>query len=94
MNIVASSRYEAELNYILDFISRDSPVNALSFAKKLDMQIANLLNFPYKHRQSIKSKDENVRDFVFSGYVIPYRINQKLNRIELLGIFNQNEWEL
>lgn len=94
MQIIASARYEAELNHILDFIGSDSPANALTFVKKLDAQITHLLDFPYKYRQSIKSKDENVRDLVFNGYVIPYRINQKLDRIELLGIFNQNEWEI
>jgi len=49
---------------------------------------------PYKHRASFKSTDTNVRDLVFKGYVIPYRVNKSKNRIEILGIFNQNQWEL
>ena len=28
------------------------------------------------------------------GYVIPYRINLPEDRIEILGIFNQNRWEM
>lgn len=41
---------------------------------------------PYACRLSIKSSDECIRDLVFEGYVIPYRINA--DRIE----FGINEW--
>ena len=90
----SSLRYEIELNTILDFIGKDSPVNALTFAKKLEEKINNLPHFPYKCRRSTKSNNEYIRDLIFAGYVIPYRINSEKNRIEILGIFSGNEWEI
>jgi len=55
-----------ELNAILDFIGKDSPVNALNFAKKLEEKVNNLPHFPYKCRRSIKANDENVRDLILT----------------------------
>ncbi|MBE0514285.1 type II toxin-antitoxin system RelE/ParE family toxin [Sulfurimonas sp.] len=94
MLIDTSHRYEIELNKILDFIGKDNPKNALNFAKKLEAKINDLPHFPYKCRQSLKSKDNNLRELVFYGYVIPYRLNTKQQRVEILGIFSENEWEL
>lgn len=94
MQIVASARYETELNDILDFIGCDSPANALAFAKGLDAKITELTNFPHKYRQSTKTTNQNVRELIFKGFVVPYRINKTLERIEILGIFSQNLWEL
>ena len=47
---------------------------------------------PYKHRQSIKSTDKQLRDMIFMGHVVVYRVNESKNRIEIIGIFNANEW--
>jgi len=40
-----------------------------------------------------KSQDDTVRDLIFQGYVVPYRVNQKNDKIEIIGIFSENEWE-
>jgi hypothetical protein len=47
---------------------------------------------PYKNRKSTKINDDNIRELVFKTYVVPYKIEQ--NEIWILGIFNQNLWEL
>ena len=94
MQIVKSTRYLKELETMLGFIAEDSLNRALQFADTLNAQVMELDIMPYKHRASLKSNDISVRDFVFKGYVIPYRINKSKNRIEILGIFNQNKWEL
>ena len=92
MHVDTSPRYEVELNTILDFIGETNPMNALNFAKKLEAKIENLPNFPYKCRQSQKSSDENVRELIVEGYVIPYRVNTQKETIVILGIFSENEW--
>ncbi len=94
MYVDTSPRYEVELNKILDFIGDSNPLNALNFAKKLEAKINDLPNFPYKCRRSLQFSDENVRDLVFAGYVIPYRVNTARDRIEILGIFSENEWKI
>jgi len=94
MQIVKSNRYLEELETMLGFIAEDSLNRALQFADTLNAQVMELDTMPYKYRASLKSNDTNVRDLVVKGYVIPYRINKNKNRIEILGIFNQNQWEL
>ena len=43
---------------------------------------------PYRYRKNAILGDENVRDLVFKGYVITYRINEK--SIEVLLIYKEN----
>jgi toxin ParE1/3/4 len=92
MQIEKTERFFSELESILEFIAQDSFSRALSFKGSLDENIQSLPEMPYKYRQSIKSNNQNVRDMIFMGYVIPYHINHDRDRIELLGMFSSNEW--
>lgn len=87
-------RYEVELNGILDFIGESNPKNALNFARKLEAKINDLPHFPYKCRQSQKSEDATIRELIFEGYVIPYRVDALKEHIVIFGIFSENEWKL
>lgn len=92
MQVHKTDRFFAELEVIIDFIARDSWTRAEMFNNALSETVMKLPHFPYKCRQSKYSDDENLRELVFSGYVIPYRINTAKDRIEILGIFSENEW--
>ncbi|UCN01581.1 hypothetical protein LCX93_11680 [Sulfurimonas sp. SWIR-19] len=46
-----------------------------------------MLNFPYKSRKFLYHDDENIRDYIFKGYTIPYLIDNNKNKIVLLDIF-------
>lgn len=92
MQIVKSQRFKEELQNIMEFIAKDSLHHSLEFEQNLNEKIRNLPNFPFKCRKSIKSNDENLRDLIFNGYVIPYKIYE--DKILILGIFNQNSWNL
>ena len=46
---------------------------------------------PHKFRKSIYFNDENIRDYIFKGYVIPYFIDTKHEKIVLLGIVKYRE---
>lgn len=94
MLIEYSARFENELLEIYAFIAEDSLNRADTFAASLKQNIEKISNMPYKHRQSIKSNDKQVRDMIFMGYVVVYRINEPKNRLEIIGIFNANDWEL
>ena len=52
--------------------------------------IKELINFPFKFRQSKYYNDENARDLIFKGYTIPYYIDLKNNTIVILTIFKYN----
>lgn len=41
---------------------------------------------PLKYKKSIYFNDENIRDLVFKGYVVPYKIDTAKNKIIIIGI--------
>ena len=45
-----------------------------------------MLTFPHIGRM----RDENIRELIHKGYVIPYFIND--DEINILGIYKENEW--
>ena len=91
MEIIRSRKYQIRLLNILQHIAKDKVSASRNFQKELDKSLRNILNFPYKHRQSIYFDDKNVRDLVYKKYTINYEINLDTNSIEILDIFNQNK---
>ena len=87
MYIVRKREYLSALKIILSFIAKDSKNRALNFKSQLDNSINNLINFPYKFKQSKNYDDENVRDMTFKGYTITYLIENDKNRISILDIY-------
>lgn len=67
MRIEYSARFENELFEIYAFIAEDSINRAYTFAASLKQNIEKIPNMPYKHRQSIKSNDKQVRDMIFNA---------------------------
>ena len=84
-----SEKFNMDLKSILDFISEDSKKNAKQFAKDLREIINQIPPFLYKYRQSIYFDNISIRDCMFKGYVIPYKISK--NSITLLGITKYKE---
>jgi hypothetical protein len=78
---------------LCDYLASDSIAYSIKFQDELEDKIQTIEFFPYKYRKSTKSKDDNVRDLIFNGYVIPYRINIEKDKIEIIGIFSENEWD-
>ena len=74
MTIIRDEKYILKLQSILEFIAKDSFGRAKQFKNNLDNQIDNLVNMPFKCRKSIYFSDDNIRDLIFMGYVIPYKI--------------------
>ena len=87
MYIVRKRDYLSALKIILSFIAKDSKNRALNFKSQLDNKINNLINFPYRFKQSKNYDDENVRDMIFKGYTITYLIENDKNRISILDIY-------
>ena len=86
MVITTSPRFESEIQDIFDFIAKDSKERAKKFRKEISAKINNLLEFPHIGRM----RDENIRELIHKGYVIPYFIND--DEINILGIYKENEW--
>jgi len=91
MTIKKSDRFTASLLTILNYISVDSKNRARKFKNSLKTSIDDLPNMPYKYRKSIYFDDENIRDYIFMGYCIPYMIQNDHNRIVLIDII---KWKI
>jgi len=91
MNIVRSQAYSKALQETIRFISRDSKARALNFKSELDTHINNLDTMPFKFRKSIYFDDENMRDLIFKGYTVVYKIDLAKNKITIIGLRNTQE---
>ena len=94
MRLVKLPRFNEEIETIVLFIAEDSQSRALEFYDELLMKIEQIPLSPLAHRKREKSNDENIREFIFKGYTIPFLIDEEENQIVILGIFNQNIWEV
>jgi toxin ParE1/3/4 len=86
-----SSRFEEEFEIIIDFIALDSVNRALEFYDEIILKIKSIPNNPYLYRKR-NEKNLTTRELIFKGYTIPFEIDEKNNKIIILGIFNQNLW--
>ena len=88
MELIFSDNFLSRLTDILKFIAKDSKKRALSFKNELLKQLQGLDFMPYKYRKSLAFDDENIRDFIFKGYVMPYKIEKDF--IVILAIYKEN----
>ena len=87
MQIIKDTIFENNLKVILKYISIDSKIKAKKFNIDLLKKVKKLPNMPYKFRQSLYYNSNNIRDFIFKGYTIPYLIDKDKNSIVILDIF-------
>jgi len=91
MQIKLDEEFEKNFEKIFKHISKDKILASKNFKKELFQQIKNIPNFPYKYRKSIYFDDENIRDMIFKGYTIVYKVDTQENTINIADIFNQNK---
>ncbi len=88
--VIFKNRFKEELREIFDYIALDSRNRADDFKNTLFNKIQILETSPYAFRKSTKFDDENIRDFIYKGCVIPYLIDDDI--ILVLGIYKENKW--
>ncbi len=92
MRIEKSQKFKNSIQNILDYIiSKDGINRSKNFYKAVNEKIKSLKFMPYKYRKSYFYDDENIRDLIFKGYVIPYLIDKE--KIIILDIFKWRENE-
>lgn len=74
-----------KLNKQIDYIAQDKPSAARKFKSELLSLINRLAQMPYQNRRSIFFEREDIRDFIYKGYIIVYKINEEENSIEVFG---------
>ena len=90
MKIIFKSDFESRLNEILDFIAIHSISAATKFHDELYEQIAKIPQMPFRFRKNELVDDENVRDLIFKGYVVVFKVEGE--KIIVLTIYKHNLW--
>jgi len=86
MKIVYRLKFVNEFNNIWDYISLDSKNRANKFKKEFRELIEDIPFMPYKYRKSIYFDDKDIRDLIFKGYVVPYKVDEAKNQIIIIGV--------
>ena len=86
MQIIRTKKYITSLQEIIRFISIDSRSRALAFRSEIDKQLENIATMPYMCRRSIYFDDEDIRDLVYKGYTVVYKIEKSSEALLILGI--------
>lgn len=89
MKIVLKDTFVNRLGDQLEYIAQSNPANARKFKNDLFQQIKAIASNPYKYRKSIWFEDQNIRDLIFKGYTIVFKINA--NSIEVFGFVKQQK---
>jgi len=86
MKIIFKDTFITRLERQINYISQDSPSRARKFKNELLGNIREIPSNPYKHRKSIYFNDNQIRDMIFKGYTIVFRV--KSDTIEVFGFVN------
>ncbi|MEQ9188488.1 MAG: type II toxin-antitoxin system RelE/ParE family toxin [Cryomorphaceae bacterium] len=90
MELRINPSFTSKLYKQIDYIAQDKPGAALQFYLDLEERINQIPDNPFKYRQSIFADDPNVRDLIFKGYVITFRI---LHKEEIIEVFSFYKYE-
>ena len=89
MKISFKDTFIYRLENQLEFIVRNNPANSRKFKNELFNLIKAIPSNPRKHRKSIWYDDEDIRDVIFKGYTVVFRINKET--IEVFGFVKYQE---
>ena len=79
-----SPRAASNLEEICNYIAKDSEYYAILFAKKVTAIVNAIPQFPKSGRIVPEYNDENIREKIYEGYRIVYRLKSDL--VEIVAI--------
>lgn len=83
MKIIFKDSFIDNLEDQVDYIANDSPARARKFKNDLIKLLKRIPENPYQYRPSIYFDDIQIRDLIFKGYTIVFKIDT--NTIEVFG---------
>ncbi|MDD0856439.1 type II toxin-antitoxin system RelE/ParE family toxin [Campylobacter magnus] len=89
MKFEFDDRFIKALNDIESFIALDSLERAEKFKNDIIDKISSLDFMPKRCRKSTLANDESIRDLIFKGYIIVFKIEN--DTIKVLYIYKENE---
>lgn len=94
MKIKLTKGFKDKLNAQVEFIAKDKPAAARKFKNEIISRIKEIPTKPYIYRKSIFFDREDIRDLIFKGYIIVYKINTESQTIEVFGFTKWQEGPL
>ncbi|OBQ51769.1 type II toxin-antitoxin system RelE/ParE family toxin [Tamlana sp. s12] len=89
MKIIYKDTFVQRLEKQLKYIAKNNPKSARKLKSELIKRIKTIPENPYLYRKSIYFENESVRDLIYKGYTIVFRINE--NQIEIFGFTRYQE---
>ena len=89
MKIVFKQSFVISLENQIKFIALDKPTAAKKFKNDILIALKSILPNPYLQRKSIYFEDDFIRDYIFKGYTIVFRIAKM--QIEVFGFVKFQE---
>ena len=86
LKIIWMPQAQQDLRDIREFISRDAPVTADIFVRRIRSAVSRLRQFPESGAVVRERKNPNIREIFQGSYRIIYRI--QIDRIEVLTVFH------
>lgn len=80
--IIWSLKSIENLEDILNYISKNSPLYTPVFVQKIISSVDRFIDFPLSGRVVPEYNDENIREIIFHNYRIVYRVNS--NNVEII----------
>ncbi len=74
MTVKLQNSFIAKLRFVVERIADDKKSAAHVFRREILRECYSLSDFPYGCRRSIHYNDDNIRDLIFKGYTIIYKI--------------------
>ena len=91
MKIRFQEEFLFELNDQVHYISKDKPTAARKFKSDLLRNIKKDLIKPLHFKKSRYFDNENIRDYVFKGYVVVYEIDIEKNIVSVFGFIKYKD---
>ncbi|WP_348825243.1 type II toxin-antitoxin system RelE/ParE family toxin [Flavobacterium aestuarii] len=91
MRIRLQEDFLFELNNQVHYISKDKPIAARKFKTDLLKNIKKDLVRPFHFKKSIYFDDENIRDYIFKGYVVVYEVDIEKKIVSVFGFIKYKE---
>jgi hypothetical protein len=91
MTVKISNEFLKLLTAQVRFIYKDKLRAALKFRKDLLKNIKKDLKQPFHFKKSRYFDDENIRDYIFKGYVSVYEINIDMKTVSVFGFIKYKD---
>lgn len=89
MKIRFTASFKTRLLSQISYIAQDSPTRAKKFHQELLLKVNTIPQRPYSFRKSIYFDDTAIRDLIFKGYVVVFRLTD--DSVEVFGFVKHQE---